>query len=69
MSLKTEKTETGQASGPGTRTAETTNEINTLSQELADLGITAVEVTYFEWSGYRYSNARDAIAAANREKL
>lgn len=34
--------------------------------ELARLGIVAVPKTVFEWSGYRYTNADDAIAAARR---
>ena len=33
---------------------------------LASLGIVAVPSTMFEWGGYRYSNASDAIAAAKR---
>lgn len=35
-------------------------------EELSSLGITAREHTTYEWGGYRYSNARDAIAAARR---
>lgn len=35
-------------------------------QELSSLGITAREHTTYEWGGYRYANARDAIAAARR---
>ena len=34
--------------------------------ELAALGITCVETKTFEWGGYRYTNAHDAIAAAKR---
>lgn len=37
-----------------------------LRRELDRLGITAVPMTVFEWGGYRYSNAGDAIAAARR---
>jgi hypothetical protein len=33
---------------------------------LAQYGITAVPLTSYEWGGYRYSNAHDAIAAAKR---
>jgi hypothetical protein len=33
---------------------------------LAKYGITAVPLTSYEWGGYRYSNAHDAIAAAKR---
>jgi hypothetical protein len=34
--------------------------------ELKKLGITPVQLTVFHWGGYRYSNSRDAIAAAKR---
>jgi hypothetical protein len=34
--------------------------------ELARLGIERVQTERFDWRGYRYSNARDAIAAAKR---
>ena len=34
--------------------------------ELAALGITCVQTRTFEWGGYRYTNAHDAIAAAKR---
>ncbi|HET7817346.1 MAG TPA: hypothetical protein VFK58_07180 [Sphingomicrobium sp.] len=37
-----------------------------LRRELDRLGIAAVPLTVFEWGGYRYGNARDAIAAARR---
>ena len=37
-----------------------------LRRELDGLGITAVPLTVFEWGGYRYGNASDAIAAAKR---
>ena len=33
---------------------------------LKQYGITSVQLTVFHWGGYRYSNARDAIAAAKR---
>jgi hypothetical protein len=36
---------------------------------LARLGIVAVPSTRFEWGGYRYTNASDAIAAATRAAL
>jgi len=35
--------------------------------ELDKLGITRVPADVFLWSGYRYSNVRDALAAAKRE--
>lgn len=34
--------------------------------ELDRYGIVPVQLTVFDWGGYRYSNARDAIAAAKR---
>ena len=34
--------------------------------ELDRLGITSREHTTYEWNGFRYSNASDAIAAAKR---
>ena len=37
-----------------------------LAGTLASLGIVAVPSTMFEWGGYRYTNAGDAIAAAKR---
>jgi hypothetical protein len=33
---------------------------------LAQYGIIAVPLTSYEWGGYRYTNAHDAIAAAKR---
>ena len=40
-----------------------------LQSELERYGITPVQLTVFDWGGYRYSNARDAIAAAKRPAL
>ena len=37
-----------------------------LDATLAKLGIVRVPITTFEWNGYRYTNASDAIAAAER---
>ena len=37
-----------------------------LQSELKRLSITPVQLTVFDWGGYRYSNSRDAIAAAKR---
>jgi hypothetical protein len=37
-----------------------------LRDELDRHGILVVPQTVYEWRGYRYSNARDAIAAAER---
>lgn len=37
-----------------------------LNSELKRLGITPVQLTVFDWAGYRYSSSRDAIAAAKR---
>ena len=37
-----------------------------IGHKLAAHGITAIPLTAYEWSGYRYTNAKDAIAAAER---
>lgn len=37
-----------------------------LQSELQRYGIKQVQLTVFDWGGYRYSNSRDAIAAAKR---
>ena len=37
-----------------------------LQVELKQYGVVPVQLTVFDWGGYRYSNAKDAIAAAKR---
>ena len=37
-----------------------------LQLDLKKYGITPVQLTVFDWGGYRYSSSRDAIAAAKR---
>jgi hypothetical protein len=37
-----------------------------LQSELRRYGIMPVQLTVFDWGGYRYTNSRDAIAAAKR---
>ena len=37
-----------------------------LQAELKRYRITPVQLTVFDWGGYRYTNVRDAIAAAKR---
>lgn len=37
-----------------------------LQSELKRYGITPVQLTVFDWGGYRYSSSKDAIAAAKR---
>jgi hypothetical protein len=37
-----------------------------MHDELAALGIACIHTKTFEWGGYRYTNAHDAIAAAKR---
>lgn len=37
-----------------------------LQAQLDQLGIRTVPKAVYEWGGYRYSNASDAIAAAER---
>jgi len=45
----------------------TTKPYETIDQaELDRYGIERVPADVFHWGGYRYSNARDAIAAAKR---
>ena len=39
-----------------------------LAEQLAEYGIVTVPAATYEWGGYRYTNARDAIAAAKRGK-
>jgi hypothetical protein len=38
------------------------------SAELERFGIVRVSADTFEWNGYRYTHARDALAAAKRGK-
>jgi len=51
----------GGASRPATSVSEDTE-----AAALKQYGITPVQLTVFDWGGYRYSNSRDAIAAAKR---
>jgi hypothetical protein len=39
---------------------------STAQPDLLKYGITAVPTMSYEWGGYRYTNAHDAIAAAKR---
>lgn len=36
--------------------------------ELTKYGIVTIPLEVFEWGGYRYTNAHDALAAAKRAK-
>ena len=45
---------------------ETSKTANEQSSELKRYGIIPVQLTVFDWGGYRYSNATDAVAAAKR---
>jgi hypothetical protein len=57
----------GARSGPRAG-AEDMNASDKVDQaELDRLGITRVPADVFLWGGYRYSNARDALAAAKRQ--
>jgi len=38
-----------------------------LNADLKRYGITPVQLTVFDWGGYRYTNAKDAIAASKRQ--
>ena len=40
--------------------------VETLQVELKRYGVVPVNLTVFDWGGYRYSNSSDAIAAAKR---
>ena len=51
--------------GGPTRSPETQSRED-LHSELKRYGITPVQLIVFDWGGYRYSNLRDAIAAAKR---
>lgn len=44
----------------------TSNDNHVDEMELARLGIRRVETEIFLWGDYRYSNLRDALAAAKR---
>ena len=37
-------------------------------EEASDYGITTSEVTYYHYGTYRYTNLKDAIAEAKRDK-
>lgn len=39
-----------------------------LQHQFRRYGIVAVQLTVFDWGGYRYTNASDAIAAAKRAR-
>lgn len=51
-----------------TQTSESTrsSDEQVVAAELERHGIVSIPATVYEWGGYRYSNARDAIAAAKR---
>ncbi len=38
------------------------------SDEASDYGITTSEITYYHYGTYRYTNLKDAIAEAKRDK-
>jgi hypothetical protein len=51
----------------GPASSATMRSSDDLQSELKRYGITPVQLTVFDWGGYRYSNSRDAIAAAKRQ--
>jgi hypothetical protein len=53
----------------GPASSATMRSSDDLQSELKRYGITPVQLTVFDWGGYRYSNSRDAIAAAKRQGL
>jgi hypothetical protein len=66
MSSKSEKSfATSQWENEGGAARSSTNGVEVV-QELAAHGIIAIPLTVYEWSGYRYTNLKDAIAAATR---
>ena len=68
MPPKTEskQSETSRAKSIGGNAAATKNADGDLNDGLAKFGIVAVPSMRFEWGGYQYTNAIDAIAAAKR---
>lgn len=52
-------------------TSESTKEEDVLSADeaMATFGIRCVPVDYFHYRNYRYTNLRDAVAQAKRDKL
>ena len=66
MSSRSEKSyATSQWENEGAATSPSMGGVE-IGQKLAAHGITAIPLTIYEWSGYRYTNAKDAIAAAER---
>ena len=39
------------------------------TKEMSEYGITRVPVDYFHYKGYRYTNLKDAIAQAKRDRV
>ena len=50
----------------GGQLASRHNAVRDLGDELKRLGIKSTLTTLYEWGGFRYTNAGDAIAAAKR---
>lgn len=66
MSSRSEKSyATSRWENEGGATSPSTGGVD-IGQKLAAHGIAAISLTVYEWSGYRYTNAKDAIAAAER---
>ena len=68
MPPKTEpkQSETSRPKSIGGNAAATKKADRDLNDSLAKFGIVAVPSMRFEWGGYQYTNATDAIAAAKR---
>lgn len=66
MLSKTDQSETSRAKSIGGNAAATKKADGDLNDSLAKFGIVAVPSMRFEWGGYQYTNATDAIAAAKR---
>lgn len=63
---RSEKTDMARMENEGGPSGGVSSGSEVLEDALARFGIVSVSVTTFEWGGYRYTNAKDAIAAAKR---
>ena len=63
------QSEAARRKSSGGYAAATKSTDGDLKDSLAKFGIVSVPSTRFEWGGYRYTNAADAIAAAKRAAL
>jgi hypothetical protein len=59
-------TSTDRWDNEGGSTPRRRSSVSALQTEFERHGIVPVQLTVFDWGGYRYTNASDAIAAAKR---